>query len=70
MRHVEALEAYTRAEPVAWSTLFAVRGCCLAAVPRGEFEDGLVEKLKRVRSELLEAGFTPFVAEVEAALAR
>ena len=55
--HVEALEAYARAEPLPWSTLFAARGRCLAAVVQGEFHDGLFEDLKRVRAELLSAGF-------------
>jgi len=66
--HVEALEAYARAEPLPWSTLFAARGRCLAAVVQGEFRDGLFEDLKRVRAELLSAGFRPFLAEVDDAL--
>jgi tetratricopeptide (TPR) repeat protein len=68
MLHVEALEAYARAEPLPWSTLFAARGRCLAAVLRGDFRDGLFEDLKRVRAELVSAGFKPFLAEVDDAL--
>jgi tetratricopeptide (TPR) repeat protein len=68
MLHVEALEAYARAEPLPWSTLFAARGRCLAAVLRGDFRDGLFEDLKRVRAELVSAGFKPFLAEVNDAL--
>lgn len=69
MRHADALEAYARSEPLPWSTLFAARGRRLAVVVRGEFNGGLVEDLKRIRAELLSAGLTPFVAEIEAALA-
>ena len=68
MVHVEALEAYARAEPLPWSTVFAARGRCLAAVLRGDFRDGLFEDLKRVRAELVSAGFKPFLAEVDDAL--
>ena len=56
MLHVEALEAYARAEPLPWSTLFAARGRCLAAVLRGDFRDGLFEDLKRVRAEFTSGG--------------
>ena len=68
MRHVEALETYVRAEPLPWSTLFAARGRCLAAVVQGEFRNGVLENLKRVRAELVSAGFKSYVAEVDAAL--
>ena len=68
MRHVEALETYVRAEPLPWSTLFAARGRCLAAVVQGEFRNGVLENLNRVRAELVSAGFKSYVAEVDTAL--
>jgi hypothetical protein len=68
MVHVEALEAYARAEPLPWSRVFAARGRCFAAVVRGDFRDGLFEDLKRVRAELVSAGFKPFLAEVDEGL--
>ena len=57
MRHAAALEDYTRAEPLPWSSLFASRGRCLARVLRGDLSDELLDELKRVRAELLSAGF-------------
>jgi class 3 adenylate cyclase/tetratricopeptide (TPR) repeat protein len=68
MRHVEALETYVRAEPLPWSTLFAARGRCLAAVVQGEFRNGVLENLNRVRAELVSAGFKSYVPEVDTAL--
>jgi tetratricopeptide (TPR) repeat protein len=69
MLHVTALEAYARDEPLPWSTLFAARGRCLAAVVQGEVCDELFGDLNRVRAELASAGFKPFLAEVDDALA-
>jgi class 3 adenylate cyclase/tetratricopeptide (TPR) repeat protein len=69
MLHVTALEAYARNEPLPWSTLFAERGRCLAAVVQGEHRDELFGDLNRVRAKLVSAGFKPFLAEVDEALA-
>ena len=41
------------------------RGRCLAAVAAGDSSEGLFEHLKRVRAELVSAGFKPFLAEVD-----
>jgi tetratricopeptide (TPR) repeat protein len=69
MRHVAALEEYTRAEPLPWSTLFAARGRCLASALQGGLNGGrLLDEMKRVRAELLSAGFKPYVRGVDAAL--
>jgi hypothetical protein len=69
MLHATALEAYARNEPLPWSTLFAERGRCLAAVVQGEHRDELFGDLNRVRAKLVSAGFKPFLAEVDEALA-
>ena len=68
MRHVAALEDYARAEPLPWSSLFAARGRCLANASRGEIDDPLLDQLKRIRAELISAGFKPFVGAVDAVL--
>ena len=68
MRHVAALEDYARAEPLPWSSLFAARGRCLANASRGEIADPLLDQLKRIRAELVSAGFKPFVGAVDAVL--
>ena len=68
MRHAAALEDYTRAEPLPWSTLFAARGRCLASALRGDIDEGLRDALTRIRSELLSAGFKPYLGTVDAAL--
>ena len=68
LRHAAALEDYTRAEPLPWSTLFAARGRSLANALRGDIDDGLRDQLKRIRAELMTAGFKPFVGAVDAAL--
>jgi class 3 adenylate cyclase/tetratricopeptide (TPR) repeat protein len=68
LRHVTALEEYSRVEPLAWSTLFAARGRCLAAILRGEIHERSVDELERIRAELLGAGLKPFMKRVEAAL--
>jgi tetratricopeptide (TPR) repeat protein len=68
MRHVAALEDYARAEPLPWSSLFAARGRSLASPLRGEIDDGLLDQLKRIRAELMSAGFTAFVGAVDAVL--
>ncbi len=70
IRHADALEAYVHAEPLPWSTLFASRGRCLATVLRDQVNERLVEQMKRIHAELQNAGFIPFVPQVEAALAR
>jgi len=68
LRHGTAREDYSRAEPLAWSTLFAARGRCLAAILRGQLHERSVAELERIHTELLGTGFKPFVKRVEAAL--
>lgn len=68
MGHATALEDYARAEPLPWSTLFAARGRCLANALRGDVDDESLDQLKRIRAELMSAGFKAFVGTVDAAL--
>ncbi|HLW90002.1 MAG TPA: adenylate/guanylate cyclase domain-containing protein [Roseiarcus sp.] len=69
LRHVRALEEYTRAEPLPWSDLFAARGRALAASLARDGGSGWRDDLTRVRSALTSAGFRPFLPAVETALA-
>ena len=69
LRHAAALEDYTRAEPLPWSTLFAARGRALAGALRGPIDEGLRDELTRIRSELSSAGFKPYLGAVDAVLA-
>ena len=70
LRHVAALQGYTRAEPLPWADLFAARGRALAAAltSRGG-EHGWREDLEQIRAALAGAGFNPFLPAVDAALA-
>lgn len=69
LRYVAALETYTLAEPLPWSTLFAARGRALAGVLRGGADAGVRRDLARVRGELLAAELKAFLPPVDAALA-
>ena len=68
LRHAAALEDYTRAEPLPWSTLFAARGRLLAGALRKPIDEGLRDALTRMRSELSNAGFKPYLGAVDTAL--
>ena len=51
-----------------WPTRTTRRFGVSAAVVLDDFRDGLFENLKRIRTELVTAGFKPFLAEVDDAL--
>ncbi|SAK78258.1 adenylate/guanylate cyclase [Caballeronia catudaia] len=68
--YVEALEQYTRAEPLPWSQLFAARGRALAAWSQRRGGETLAHELRRVRNGLRKAGYTRHLSAVDAALAR
>ncbi|SAK66016.1 adenylate/guanylate cyclase [Caballeronia temeraria] len=70
MRHVEALERYTQAEPLPWSQLFAARGRALAAWSAKRDEEAVARELRRVREALAQAGYARHLVAVDAALAR
>ncbi|SAK55696.1 adenylate/guanylate cyclase [Caballeronia hypogeia] len=70
LRHVEALEAYTRDEPLPWSQAFAMRGRALAAALDGLPGESVAADLASVRDLLMQAGFTRYLHAVDAALAR
>jgi hypothetical protein len=65
--HVNALEDYTRAEPLPWSDLFAKRGRLLASALH-DIDQDIRAELTGVRYSMERAGFGPFLAAVNAAL--
>jgi hypothetical protein len=66
---VAALEDYTRAEPLPWSNLFAIRGRLLADAAQGNVDDAIREDLVRIRTALHDAGLKAFLPPIETALA-
>jgi class 3 adenylate cyclase len=70
LRHVDALEDYTRAEPLPWSTLFAARGRALADRLSGRTDEAADDELRRIREALAQAGYVRHLRAIDAALAR
>jgi class 3 adenylate cyclase/tetratricopeptide (TPR) repeat protein len=70
IRYVEALEAYTRAQPLPWAQVFAARGRALAAFLLEHTDNATRHELERVHDAILDAGFTGYLNAVDTALAR
>ncbi|SAK49574.1 adenylate/guanylate cyclase domain-containing protein [Caballeronia ptereochthonis] len=70
LHYVEALEEYTRCEPLPWSQLFAARGRALAACLSGHADKAVGQELQRVRDALMQAGLTRHLTAIDAAIAR
>ncbi|SAK99474.1 adenylate/guanylate cyclase [Caballeronia calidae] len=70
LRHADALERYTHAEPLPWAQLFAARGRALAASSAGRDDEAIARDLRRVRDALIQAGYARHLIDVDAALAR
>ena len=68
-RYADALEAYTRPEPLPWSEFFIARGRALAAFGRGQRDDATTAQLKALRDEAARVGFGPARRALDAALA-
>jgi hypothetical protein len=69
LRYADALEAYTEAEPLPLVTLFIERGRALAAALEGPPDAQLRQALGRIVAAMRDVGLTPFLPQVEAALA-
>jgi class 3 adenylate cyclase/tetratricopeptide (TPR) repeat protein len=69
LRYADALEAYTKAEPLPLMTLFIERGRALAAALEGRPDAQLRQALGRIVAAMRDVGLTPFLPPVEAALA-
>ncbi|MBV9521858.1 MAG: adenylate/guanylate cyclase domain-containing protein, partial [Alphaproteobacteria bacterium] len=70
LRYVAALEDYTRAEPLAWSDLFAARGRTLARALQRDSDGSWRKELMAVQARLRDTGMRAFLPPVEAALAK
>jgi hypothetical protein len=55
-RYAEALEDFTKSEPLLWADFFIARGRALAARARGQADPALVCELQRLRDEGLHSG--------------
>ncbi len=64
----QALEDFTRAEPLPWSDFFIARGRALAAFCRGGRDAATIDALRRLRDEAERIGWTTSLPEIEAAL--
>jgi class 3 adenylate cyclase/tetratricopeptide (TPR) repeat protein len=68
-RYADALEAFTRAEPLPWSDFFIARGRALAALGRRRRDDGIRRELKRLVAEAERLDYHTARPAIEQALA-
>jgi hypothetical protein len=67
-RYAEALEAYTRPEPLPWADFYVARGRALAARGAGRHDRDVMKELARLRTEATRTGFRSALAALEDAL--
>jgi class 3 adenylate cyclase/tetratricopeptide (TPR) repeat protein len=67
-RYAEALEAYTRPEPLPWADFHVARGRALAAFGAARRDRSVMAQLERLRAEAIGVGFVSALAAIEAAL--
>jgi hypothetical protein len=67
-RYAQALEDFTKPEPLPWADFFIARGRALAAHARGQADLALTHELQRLRDEGLRMGFIVALPAIEAAL--
>jgi hypothetical protein len=68
-RYADALEAYSRPEPLPWAQLMAARARALAAVGRRGLDAAKRVELERLRDEARQAGLGSALPAIDAALA-
>ena len=68
--NAQALEDFTRAEPLPWSEFFIARGRALAAFGRGGRDAATIGEIRRLRDEAKRIGWNTALPEIEAALER
>ncbi len=66
--YAQALEDFTRAEPLPWTDFFIARGRALAAFGRGGRDAATIDQLRRLRDEAERIGFKTALPGLEAAL--
>ncbi|MBB2929282.1 adenylate/guanylate cyclase domain-containing protein [Paraburkholderia silvatlantica] len=69
LRYTNALEDYTRREPLPWAEVFAARARALARALQAPTDEAARGELARVRTVLRQAGLQQYLAAVDAALA-
>lgn len=67
-RYAEALEDYTRDEPLEWTDFFIARGRALAALGRDKHDESAVSELRRLRNEAFQNGLRHALPAMEEAL--
>ena len=67
-RHVDALDQFTRPEPLAWSNFFIARGRALAALGRGRRTQQIRRELERLRGEAHSLDYRTALPAIEQAL--
>ena len=68
-RYASALERFTAAEPVPWTSFFIARGRALAAHGQGRHDQATLRELRRLRDEAAAAGFRSALPALERAVA-
>jgi class 3 adenylate cyclase/tetratricopeptide (TPR) repeat protein len=68
LHYADALEGYTRAEPLPWAQLFAARGRALSRAFEKSCDDTIRRELARIQGELETAGYVAFLPAVQAAI--
>jgi class 3 adenylate cyclase/tetratricopeptide (TPR) repeat protein len=68
-RYANALERFTAAEPVPWTSFFIARGQALGAHYQGRRDRATIRELRRLRDEAVAAGFRSALPALERAIA-
>jgi class 3 adenylate cyclase/tetratricopeptide (TPR) repeat protein len=68
-RYANALEDYTRPEPLPWSDFFIGRGRALSAIGRGRSDEVTRQELERLRDEARQLDYHTALPAIEQALA-
>ena len=66
--NAQALEDFTRAEPLPWSEFFIARGRALAAFGRGGRDAATIDALRRLRDEAKRIGWNTALPALDEAL--
>jgi class 3 adenylate cyclase/tetratricopeptide (TPR) repeat protein len=67
-RYAQALEDYTRSEPLPWSDFFIARGRTLSAYGQGRRDAEVLQELRRLREEAERVGLKTALPALDAAL--
>ena len=68
-RYAQALDDFTRAEPLPWTGFYIARARALAAFGRGEHGEVRVAELRRLRDEAVGIGLNSALPLIDEALA-